>query len=286
MEENNVKTRLYADLTLLVVALLWGTTFVASKHALNYATPLFIIAIRFVLAFMVMAVVFRKKIMAIQRSDLKGGLIVGTILYIAFVTRMIALQYTTAGKQAFLAGTYVVMAPFLYWLIAKKKPDIRSFIGAVVCFIGIGLLTLNTTFRMSFGDSLTLVSSLFFAGHIISTGYFAEKQDTIILTVVQFGAVAILSIISALVFEPLPSNIALNGILSMIYLGLFCTCIAYFLQTVAQKYTLSTHAAIILSLEAVFGSTLSVILLGEAFTLKMVLGCIAIFAAILITELK
>ncbi|WZL72969.1 DMT family transporter [Clostridiaceae bacterium 35-E11] len=286
MEENSVKTRLYADLTLLVVAFLWGTTFVASKHALSYATPLFIIAIRFILAFIVLAVVFRKKIMVQQRSDLKGGIIVGTILYIAFVTQMIALQYTSAGKQAFLAGTYVVMAPFLYWLISKKKPDRRSFIGAVVCFVGIGLLTVNTTFRMGFGDSLTLFSSLFFAAHIISTGYFAEKQDTIILTVVQFGAVAILSLISALVFEPFPTNLALNGIVSMVYLGLFCTCIAYFLQTVAQKYTISTHAAIILSLEAVFGSILSVILLGEAFTLKMVFGCIAIFAAILITELK
>lgn len=280
------KKVVYADLILLLVALLWGTTFVGGKYALNYLTPLYIIAIRFILAFAMMGIGFRKDLKSINKRDLKAGVIVGTVLYIAFATQLVALQYTDAGKQAFLAGTYVVMVPFIAWWLHKKKPDASSFIGAFICFFGIGLLTLNESLTIGFGDSLTLFSSLFFAGHIISNGHFVDEIGPVKLTIVQFGTVAVLSTVSALIFEPMPTEIATNGIMAVLYLGVLCTGVAYFLQTVGQKYALSTHTAIILSLEAVFGSILALIVLGEVFTFKMLLGCISILSAILIIELK
>lgn len=283
---NANRKRLYADLALLVVAILWGTTFSVSKYAFEYLTPLYMIAIRFTIGVGIMSMIFWKKVSRIKLEDLKGGTVVGIVFFIAFVSQLIALQYTEAGKQAFLAGTYVVMAPFLYWAIHRRRPDNRTMLGAFVCFIGIGLLTLNSSLSISFGDGLTLFSSLFFALHIMSNGYFVEKQDPVILATVQFGVVAILSWVFAGIFEPFPSNMAPAGVWAVLYLAVFCTALAYFLQTVAQRYTLSTHAAIILSLESVFGSLLAVVMLGEVFTFRMLLGCIAIFTAILITELK
>lgn len=280
------KKAIYADLILLLVALLWGTTFVGGKYALNYFTPLYIIAIRFIMAFTMMAIGFRKELMTLTRKDIKGGAIVGTVLFIAFATQLVALQYTAAGKQAFLAGTYVVMVPFISWWLHKKRPDTSSFVGAFICFMGIGLLTLNDSLSIGFGDSLTLFSSMFFAGHIISNGYFVDDIGPVKLTIVQFGTVALLSTVSALIFEPFPQGVAANGIYAVIYLGVLCTGVAYFLQTIGQKYALSTHTAIILSLEAVFGSVLALFILGEVFTFKMVLGCASILAAILIIELK
>jgi len=280
------KKAIYADLILLLVALLWGTTFVGGKYALNYFTPLYIIAIRFIMAFTMMAIGFRKELMTLTRKDIKGGAIVGTVLFIAFATQLVALQYTAAGKQAFLAGTYVVMVPFISWWLHKKRPDTSSFVGAFICFMGIGLLTLNESLSIGFGDSLTLFSSMFFAGHIISNGYFVDDIGPVKLTIVQFGTVALLSTVSALIFEPFPQGVAANGIYAVIYLGVLCTGVAYFLQTIGQKYALSTHTAIILSLEAVFGSVLALFILGEVFTFKMVLGCASILAAILIIELK
>jgi len=280
------RKHLVADGILLLVAFLWGTTFVASKYTLQYLTPLFIISVRFIMAFIMMAFVFKKQLKQITKKDLKGGIIVGTILYIAFATQLIALQYTAAGKQAFLAGTYVIMVPFIAWFLNKKRPDSRSFVGAFICLIGIGLLTLNESFSISFGDNLTLFSSLFFAGHIISTDHYVKKMDPVKLTIVQFGTVAFLSTATAFMFEPIPTSIASSGLYAILYLGILCTGIAYFLQTYAQKDTLSTHTAIILSLEAVFGSVLSLIVLHEVFTYKMVIGCIAILSAILIIELK
>jgi drug/metabolite transporter (DMT)-like permease len=280
------KKAIYADLILLLVALLWGTTFVGGKYALNYFTPLYIIAIRFIMAFTMMAIGFRKELMTLTRKDIKGGAIVGTVLFIAFATQLVALQYTAAGKQAFLAGTYVVMVPFISWWLHKKRPDTSSFVGAFICFMGIGLLTLNDSLSIGFGDSLTLFSSMFFAGHIISNGYFVDDIGPVKLTIVQFGTVALLSTVAALIFEPFPTDVAAKGIYAVIYLGVLCTGVAYFLQTIGQKYALSTHTAIILSLEAVFGSVLALFILGEVFTFKMVLGCASILAAILIIELK
>ena len=280
------KRRLYSNLALFLVAFLWGTTFTVSKYAFAYFTPVYMIAFRFTIGVLAMCIFFWKKISKITLKDLKGGIIVGIIFFIAFVTQLIALQYTEAGKQAFLAATYVVMAPFLYWIIYHKKPDFRTLAGAFICFLGIGLLTLNASLSISFGDGLTLFSSLFFALHIMFNGYFVEKQDPVILSTVQFAVVAIISWIFAFFFEPFPTAIGFEGIASVLYLGIFCTGLAYFLQTAAQRYTLATHAAIILSLESVFGILLAVVMLGEVFTLRMLVGCITIFGAILITELR
>lgn len=280
------KKTIYADLILLVVAFLWGTTFVGGKYALNYFTPLYIIAIRFIMAFFLMAVAFRKDLMSLTKKDIMGGAVVGTILFIAFATQLVALQYTEAGKQAFLAGTYVVMVPFISWWLKKRRPETSSFVGAFICFMGIGLLTLNESLTIGFGDGLTLFSSVFFAGHIISNGHYVDEVGPVKLTITQFGTVAVLSTLSALVFEPFPTTVAPNGIFAVLYLGILCTGVAYFMQTIGQKYALSTHTAIILSLEAVFGSVLALFLLGEVFTFKMVLGCVSILAAILIIELK
>lgn len=280
------KRRLYSNLALFLVAFLWGTTFTVSKYAFAYFTPVYMIAFRFTIGVLAMCIFFWKKISKITLKDLNGGIIVGIIFFIAFVTQLIALQYTEAGKQAFLAATYVVMAPFLYWIIYHKKPDFRTLAGAFICFLGIGLLTLNASLSISFGDGLTLFSSLFFALHIMFNGYFVEKQDPVILSTVQFAVVAIISWIFAFFFEPFPTAIGFEGIASVLYLGIFCTGLAYFLQTAAQRYTLATHAAIILSLESVFGILLAALMLGEVFTLRMLMGCITIFGAILITELR
>ena len=277
---------LQADLILFLVALLWGTTFVTSKFSLEQLQPLTIISIRFILAVIVMGVIFKKHLKDISKEDIIGGGIVGTVLFIAFSTQLIALKYTDPGKQAFLAATYVIFVPFLTWYISKERPDNRSFFGAFACFVGIALLTLKDGLSIGFGDSLTLFSSVFFAGHIITTDRYVKRSTPVKIAIVQFATVAILSTISALMFEGLPGKVTPSVAIVIVYLGIMCTGLAYFLQTLGQNYTKSTHTAIILSLEAVFGSILSVIFMNELFTFKMIIGCVIIFISILAIELK
>jgi drug/metabolite transporter (DMT)-like permease len=280
------KNSLYADLSLLLVAIIWGSGFVASKNALNSMPPHYINAIRFALPFILLCIVFWKKIKTINLKDLKSGGIIGIFLFLGFATQTVGLQYTTASKQAFLTGTNVVIVPFLYWAIKNKKPDRYNLVATFLCLSGIGFLTLQGGFSINLGDGLTLACAVFFACHIVSIGVFAENHDPIILTIIQFGVAAIFSTICALSFEIMPKSFSAQSIFPILYLAVFSTLVAFVIQNVAQKYTTPTHAAIILSLESVFGSILSVILLGDVFTFKMVIGCTIVFAAIITAETK
>jgi len=286
MITNDKRKSFLADMSLLLVAIMWGGGFIAVKGALDNVTPFYMMAMRFSISVVIMLLIFRKKIKLITKKELKWGTLVGLLLFLGFAAQTIGMQYTTAGKNAFLTGTNVVIVPFLYWVISKKRPDKYSLISAFLCFVGIGMLTLDGGIRLGLGDSLTLLCAVFFAAHIVSVGFFTEKVDAISLVIIQLGAAAVFSIIAALIYEPMPPSLGSDTIFAIGYLAIFSTMIAFIIQNVAQKYTTSTHAAIILCLESVFGSILSVIVLNEIFTSKMVLGCLTIFIAIITTETK
>ena len=280
------KQVLFADLGLLLVALLWGAGFLFTKRGLDYITPLWMMSMRFVGATIIMSIVFYKNFRKISKSDLKAGLIIGIFLYIAFATQTIGLQYTSISNQAFLTATNVVFVPFLVLVVYKKAPDKFAFIGAALATVGIGLITLKEGLHLNVGDMWTLACAVFFAGHIVSIGFFAKDKDPIALTIVQFAVAAVLSLVSALMMEPLPAKIGSEAMLSVGYMVLASTLLAFLLQNICQKYTPSTHASLILSLESVFGTLVAVVFEGEMFNLQMAFGCITVFAAILLIETR
>ena len=280
------KQVLFADLGLLLVALLWGAGFLFTKRGLDYITPLWMMSMRFVGATIIMSIVFYKNFRKISKSDLKAGLVIGIFLYIAFATQTIGLQYTSISNQAFLTATNVVFVTFLVWMVYKKAPDKFAFIGAALATVGIGLITLKEGLHLNVGDMWTLACAVFFAGHIVSIGFFAKDKDPIALTIVQFAVAAVLSLVSALMMEPLPAKIGSEAMLSVGYMVLASTLLAFLLQNICQKYTPSTHASLILSLESVFGTLVAVIFEGEMFNLQMAFGCITVFAAILLIETR
>ena len=280
------KQVLFADLGLLLVALLWGAGFLFTKRGLDYITPLWMMSMRFVGATIIMSIVFYKNFRKISKSDLKAGLVIGIFLYIAFATQTIGLQYTSISNQAFLTATNVVFVPFLVWVVYKKAPDKFAFIGAALATVGIGLITLKEGLHLNVGDMWTLACAVFFAGHIVSIGFFAKDKDPIALTIVQFAVAAVLSLVSALMMEPLPAKIGSEAMVAVGYMVLASTLLAFLLQNICQKYTPSTHASLILSLESVFGTLVAVIFEGEMFNLQMAFGCITVFAAILLIETR
>lgn len=280
------KKSLYADLSLLLVAIIWGSGFVVTKNALDHIGPYYLLALRFTLATILFSLVFFKKIKNANMKDIKSGIIVGAFLFGGFATQTVGLNYTTAGKQAFITATNVVMVPFIYWALSKKKPDNYDILGAVLCFVGIGILSLEGGTTINYGDFLTFICAIFFALHISSVGYFAKDSDALVLTVVQFATAAVLSIICLLIFEPGPVRVHQEAIYPILHLGVLGTLVAFLIQNVAQKYTTSTHTAIILSLESVFGSLLALIFLKEPFTYRFLIGCFSILMAVIISETK
>ena len=280
------KKIIYADISLLIVAIIWGAGFVVTKNALDHVTPYYLMAIRFTISTLLLGGIFFKRIRKAKLKDIKSGVLVGLFLFGGFATQTIGLNYTTVGKQAFITATNVVMVPFIYWAISKKKPVNYEIFGAILCFVGIGILSLDEGLTMGYGDFLTLICAVFFALHIATVGHFAKDTDPFVLSIIQLGTAAILSIISALIFEPRMVEIQSEAIIPILYLAIFGTLLAFLIQTVAQGYTTSVHTAIILSLEAVFGSILAIIILKEPLTIRFVIGCLSILTSVIIGETK
>lgn len=280
------KKVIYADISLFVIAIIWGSGFVVTKNALDHMTPFYILGFRFLFATLAMALVSVKQFKNATKFDLKAGIIVGFFMFLGFVFHTVGIKYTTAGVNAFIAASNVVLVPFMYWFASKKKPDNYEIFGAILCFFGIGILSIDSSFKIGYGEFLTFLCAISFAMQIVAVGFFAKDVNIYIFTTVQLGLVTLLSFLCAFIFEPGITGINTSALSSILYLAILVTMLGFFVQNTAQKHTSSTHAAIILSLEAVFGSILSIIFLKEVVTFKFIIGCFAILISVLASETK
>ena len=277
-------------LGLLSVTLIWGGGFVASDIALESYGSFEILVIRFLGATILMAVMAFRQLKTITREEWKAGFIMGLFLFGGFALQIVGLQYTTASKNAFLTATNVVIVPFIAFVLYKKKISKQSMLGAVMAIAGAGVLSLEKNFTLGLGDILTLGCAVCFACQIFWTGEYVGRYRTAVLNFVQMLTAFLLSaagyMTTLLVSGPYDKVISFKGTSGVIYLAVVSTGIAYLLQTVCQKYVDETRTAIILSMEAVFGSIFSVLLLHEKVTVRLLLGSGLILAAVLVAELK
>ncbi len=274
-----------ADLMLFFVAFFWGTGFTVTKWALEAFSTYQVLFLRFIFAIVISLILFRKKMKNATKSDVKAGFIMGFFLAVGYVFQTTGLTGTSAGNSAFLTGTNVVMVPFFYYIVTKIKPGKNNLIAAVLMFVGIILLTVDfeNFGRFNLWDFLTFISAICFAWQVVSTGIFAADKDPSVITTIQMLTCTVIFFIMMLIEnQPLVYNT--KGALSVIYLSLIATMLCFLMQTMGQKYTSTTHAAIILSLEAIVGSIFGVLFLHEAYSFMTIIGFVVIFIAILIAE--
>jgi drug/metabolite transporter (DMT)-like permease len=274
------------EIGLFITAVIWGSGFVASAVSLEYYTPYQILAGRFLIGVILLSCFFYKKLRQIKKSVIIKGAVVGLFLYIAFVLQTVGLQYTTPSKNAFLTAVNVVIVPFIAYFMYKRKVNRFEVIGAILAVTGVGVISLKLSGQINFGDLLTLFCAVAFAFHIFYTAKFVKDEDPVLLTLIQMITATVLGFIMVLFRGEVNVSFEKEGINSLLYLGVFSTTIAFLLQTVAQKYTTETNAAIILSTEAFWGMVFSVIILNEILTMKMALGAVLILMAIIISETK
>lgn len=281
-------TQALAACGLLLTALIWGFAFVVVKNSLDLIPPIYMLAFRFTIASAALALILFRRLRRITRRDLQSGAILGVFLFAAYALQTIGCQYTTAGKNAFLTTIYVILVPFLHWLINRRRPDRYVIGGALLAMVGIGLLSLQGEGGIALGDLLTLLCGIFFAVHIVYIDRYTLAQDPAILTVLQLATAAVLSFLLApLIDGPFPAQ-ALHpeAVTGMLYLGLLSTMLGFLLQNVGQKYTTPSTASLLLSFESVFGVLFSTLFLHEAMTARMLLGCLLMFIAVLLVETR
>ncbi len=286
MKENKIK--LLAGAGLLTAAAIWGFAFVVVKNSLDLIPPAYMLAIRFTIAALILGAICWKRLKNLQRATVWAGAVVGFWLFASYLLQTIGCQYTTAGKNAFLTSSYVILVPFLYWAFAGRRPDRYCIAAAVLAIIGIGLLSLQGDLSVNIGDVLTLVCAMGFALHMIYIDKYTERWDPVVLTALQLAFAAVFSwIVSPVLDGGFPAEaFRPDMVISMAYLGIFSTMIGFLLQNVCQKYTSPDIASLLLSMEAVFGVLFSILLLGEQMSGRMVVGCVMLFAAVVLAETK
>ena len=277
---------------LILVTIIWGAAFAVVKNSLDYIPPVYMMAFRFTIASVIMALVFIKKLLRITKDELIHGAGIGVFLFLAYLFQTIGCNYTTAGKNAFLTTVYVILVPFLNWVLIKRRPDLFSIIAAFLSITGIGLLSLEGTgsdLSMNKGDVLTLICGFCYALQIIFIAQWSQNDDPVLLAILQIFVAAVLSWITApFIDDNMNWYVLSNGnvILSILYLGLLSTMVAFALQTICQKYLAPSLAALLMSFEAVFGALSGVIFLGEIIPPRGLIGCALMFIAVVLSETK
>ncbi len=288
---NSKQINILASLGLILTAAIWGFAFVVVKDSLDFVPPIYMTAIRFAIAGIVLALILNRHLAVINRKYILHGIFTGFLLGMGYITQTIGCNFTTAGKNAFLTTIYVILIPLFSWPLNKKRPGIIVFLSAIMALTGIGLLALRHEtgggFSMNFGDVMTLICGVFYALHIIFTARLGKDKNMLVFTALQFLTASLLAWLCAPVFDgalPFRDLAQSKVVVSMLYLGIFSSLVAFCLQNICLKYMESSLASLFLSLESVFGVLFSAIFLKERMSAVMIIGCILIFAAITIAD--
>ena len=280
----------FATPLIILATIIWGSSFVVMKNSVDVLPTFWLLAIRFSASAIVLAIVFLPRWKVCDKQYLIGGTVMGFCLFVAYTFQTYGLERTTPGKNAFFTAVYCVIVPFLYWFIAKRRPDKFNVLAAFLCIGGIALVSVTGSNASAFnlGDVLTLIGGFFFACHIVAVSKYSEGRDIFILTTLQFASFAIFSWIGVLVTQTTvsPSVFDQDMVLGLVYLVIFSSCGALLFQNIGQKYTAPATAAVLLSLEAPFGVLFSILLTDERPTALMFLGFALIFLAVVCSETK
>lgn len=285
---NETIMRRLAKPMLLAAAFIWGSSFFIMKGAVDVIPIFYLLAIRFTGGAILLALLCWKKWKTLTPDYLWRGAIIGALLFLAYSVQTFGLAETTPSKNAFLTAVYCVMVPFLYWLVAKKRPDRYNLLAAVLCVSGVGLVSLTSDLTITRGDVLTLCGAVFFASHIVGVAKVSEGKDIFLLTMLQFAWAAVYAWVFGLLLQDFPpvSIFQPDLLLQLGYLTLMATTVALLFQNVGQVWSDPSSAAVILSLESVFGVLCSVIFYGDPVTGRLLVGFALIFVAVVCSETK
>ena len=317
------KTELTHILMLLLTALIWGFAFTAQSVGAEYVGAFTFLASRSWIAFVCLIPVIRIRakrtsaaadangreagtlseekdkteigINSLQGSGQEtgpdasrmmwlGGAVCGFFLFTASMAQQVGIAYTTTAKAGFITALYVVIVPILSVLLGKKL-KMRLWISIVISVIGLYLLCIRGEFRLGQGDLLMMLCSLLFSFQIMSVNYFTERTDSVRLAWIQFLVVASLATVGMLIFEhPTLEGLA-GAALPILYAGALSSAVGYTLQIVGQRGLNPAIASLVMSLESVFSALGGWLLLHQVLSVREIIGCILMFAAIVIAQL-
>lgn len=284
-----IKPSLQSNILLLITAAIWGFAFVFQRTGMDHVGPFTFNAARFALGTLSLIPVWW---WFASRSNEKAspkviyyGIIAGIFLFAGSTLQQVGIQYTTAGKAGFITGLYIVIVPIIALFFGQYTRK-ETWFGCALALVGLYLLSVTDDLTIEYGDTLILIGALFWAGHVLVIAKYSPHVSAISLSVVQFSVCALLSFITALFTETIEASSIMLAGESILFTGILSVGIAYTLQVIAQQNAHPAHAAIILSLEALFAAIGGWLLLNEVLTIKAQIGCALMLLGMIISQLK
>jgi drug/metabolite transporter (DMT)-like permease len=286
-----------AHLLLLGVVAVWGATFALVKDALNDASPLLFNLLRMTLGAIALALVNRRHLRSIPRSNLAASAVVGLFLAAGYQFQTAGLARTTAAKSAFITGLVVVFVPLLTAIPSLRPagthaPRWTALLGAILAFSGLLFLTTpagttpsNLFTSIGIGDLLTLICALAFAGHLLSLAHTSSRIPIPQLSTLQIAFTALVMLLTLPLGGPIYLHLTSRLITALAITSLLATAAAFTIQSWAQQHLPPTHTALLLTLEPVFAWLVSFLFLHERLSQRSLGGAALILTGILITEL-
>ncbi|WP_088228936.1 DMT family transporter [Desulfosporosinus sp. FKB] len=273
-----------ADFSLLLVAFVWGLTFVVVKWAIADLPPFPFLAIRFFLAFISLLPFLWLQRAHISKKNILKGMAVGVFLASGYIWQTIGLQYTSVSNAGFITGLSVVIVPTLVTITTKKIPRPSLILGVLSALVGLALLSLGDRLQFNKGDLMVLICAVSFALHIFLVGRFAPDTNATVLAAFQILTVSVLSGFFSLILPQPPLHFTMAAWSGLLITAIPATSLAFFVQSKMQQFTTSTHTAIIFSMEPVFAGLAAYFLAGEVLTLKGLIGAGLVLAGMIIAE--
>jgi len=288
--------RLRADLTLLVVSVIWGSAFVAQRIAGQQGSVYMFNAARYLLAaLVVLPLAFRvarasrptrqAATPTYPREQFKWMFIAGFLLFVASALQQAGMVYTTAGNAGFITSLYVVLVPFALFFGWQEKPHWMSIVAVVLAGVGAFLLSTGGRFQVRSGDALELIGAFFWTLHVIVLGKYASKFEAMSFSTGQLIVCGLLNLGVGLIVEPM-MKFNQQLMFAVVYTALFSLGLCYTLQVWAQRHTPPADAALILSLESVFAVISGWLILNEKLVSIQIWGCVLIFVAVVLSQFK
>ena len=274
----------WADFSLLLVTLVWGSTFVIVKWAIVDLPPLPFLAIRFALAFISLLPFIWFQKAHISKGTLVKGVALGIVLFSGYAWQTLGLQYTSASNAGFITGLSVVFVPALVTLTTRKLPGPSLLLGILSALVGLALLSLGDHFECNKGDLMVLICALSFALHIFLVGRYAPQTNATVLAGAQIFTVSVLSGIFSLLLPQPTLHFSSNVWLALLVTAVPATSLAFFVQTKMQQFTTPTHTALIFTMEPVFAGITAFFFSGEILTPRGLLGAGLVLGGMLIAE--
>ena len=277
--------RFIGSAVLIGAAFLWATAYISVKHLVEDVPPCMLLAIRFSLAAVILAVLFFPKLKRINKELLFAGIRMGIALFFEFFFFTVGIQYTTASKSSFIISSYIILLPIAYFLIRRKRPSKSDVFCSILCMSGLCLILADNLSGFNLGDFLSCFSAVAYAVHVVYSAKYAKKYDGGLLNLIQIATAAVLSVIFSIVNGDFQAGTMHVPMGALLYLAVICTIMPYFLCLLGMKFVSTATSGILLSFESVFATALAVMMLGERLYWQLVLGGSIILASFLLSEL-